>query len=250
MRMLINLYKSLLSFTLVVNAKLNNFLYDITLRKIKDKDKKTIVAYFRTHNEYYLQIGCGLNILPDWLNSDIEPKNDKIIYLDASEKFVFDDNTFQFVFSEHLVEHLDFYSLINFLTENYRILKVGGFIRIATPNLSFLHNIYQNPQKDCNKQYVEWALNQFLTDIANSPFTDSHINHVYVINNFHKAWGHQMIFTFETLKFILETVGFKNVIQVSVGKSVHKELSDIEGHSRVIPKQFNEMETMVLEAEK
>lgn len=68
--------------------------------------------------------------------------NDEILFLDASEKFPFDNDVFQFVFSEHLIEHLHFEDVINLLKKSYRTLKIGGVLRIATPDLDFLHKIY------------------------------------------------------------------------------------------------------------
>lgn len=250
MKLVLNFYRQLLSFTLIVNVKLNNFLYSSIVRQMKNRDKKKIEQYFDTHEEYCLQIGCGLNILLGWLNADMDPPSKQAVYMDASEKFMFKDRTFKYIFSEHLIEHLDFSGVINLLRESYRVLKVGGYIRIATPDLSFLHELYQKPYEKDNMAYVQWSLNQYMRNISNSSFSNSYINHIYVINNFHKAWEHQIIFTFETLKFLLETIGFKNVVKREVGESTHKKLSKIERHSDIIPHRFNVMETMVVEVEK
>lgn len=243
-----NFYMQFLSFTLVVNAKINNVLYDIIIKKIKKKSHKIIKYYFKTNSEYCLQIGCGNNVLSNWLNSDIDPMNDEILFLDASEKFPFDNDVFQFVFSEHLIEHLHFEGVINLLKESYRTLKIGGVLRIATPDLDFLHKIYQSPHEINNQNYVKWALNSFLKNISNSQFSNTEINHIYVINNFHKDWGHQIIFTYETLEFLLKVIGFRNVSRKEIGKSKYNKLTGVERHSKSIPNQFNEMETMVIEA--
>ncbi|WP_053826193.1 class I SAM-dependent methyltransferase [Lascolabacillus massiliensis] len=245
-----NIKIQLIAHTLVVNAKLNNKLYDSVISRIKERDKKTITEYFSNNSEYYLQIGCGFNVLPNWLNSDIELNTDQVIYLDANDKFIFKNETFQFIFSEHLIEHLEFNGAVNLLSESYRVLKIGGRIRVATPDMSFLHNLFQDPDNERNRNYVEWSFSKYISNIHNSPFSNSEINHVYVINNFHRAWEHQIIFTYETLKHILEVIGFKNVEKKEVGMSDISELVNIERHSSIIPHEFNLMETMVLEAVK
>lgn len=51
---------------------------------------------------------------------------------------------------------------------------------------------------------------------------------IYVINNFHRAWEYQIIFTYEALKHILEAIGFKNVERKEVGMSDISELVNIE----------------------
>jgi len=241
MNLLSDIYENLLKFTLITNRKCNDLLYSSMMNKIKQQDKKRGEFYFENHDDYYLQIGCGLNILPNWLNTDMNPEFEEIIYLDANEKFQFEDEAFKFIFSEHLIEHLNFIGVINLLTESYRVLKIGGRIRIATPKLSFIHDLYKNFEEENNKEYVEWALNQYLSYISKSQYNHVSINHIY---------GHQIIFTFELLKFLLETVGFKNVCRNDVGKSTISELSGIERHSNIIPHHFNIMETMVLEAVK
>lgn len=60
-----------------------------------------------------------MNVLPNWLNSDIEINRDQVIYLDANDEFIFKDETFQYIFSEHLIEHLEFDGVVNLLSESY-----------------------------------------------------------------------------------------------------------------------------------
>lgn len=46
--------KRLIAYTLAVNAKLNNKLYDSVIKRIKERDKKTIKEYLSNNSEYYL----------------------------------------------------------------------------------------------------------------------------------------------------------------------------------------------------
>ena len=57
------------------------------------------------------------------------------IYLDVCRRFPFAAETFHYIFSEHLIEHLTLEEGEAFLRECFRCLKVGGRIRIATPDL-------------------------------------------------------------------------------------------------------------------
>ena len=79
-----------------------------------------IRSYLKTNEIKKLHIGAGKNILKGWLNADIKASL-KTVYLDASKKFPFKNNTFDYIFSEHLIEHLDYKGGINMLSECYRI---------------------------------------------------------------------------------------------------------------------------------
>ena len=43
------------------------------------------------------------------------------------------------------------------LNESFRVLKNEGILRLSTPNLDFLKNLYEDPENDNNKKYIEWA---------------------------------------------------------------------------------------------
>ena len=73
---------------------------------------------------------------------------------------------------------------------------------------------------------------------------------IYVINRFHTAWGHQIIYDYDTLVDLLTESGFKDVIRCEMSKSSHPELCDIEGHFHVMPYDFACLETMIVEARK
>jgi len=59
---------------------------------------------------------------------------------DLNLKLPFEEESFDCVLANHIIEHLDNTDL--FLKEIYRILKVGGYAIIATPNLAAGYNIF------------------------------------------------------------------------------------------------------------
>lgn len=200
-----------------------------------------IKRYFTTEEEPKLQIGFGNNSLAGWLNTGISYMESKHgAYMDAGQPFPLPDASFNYVYSEHLFEHLTYPQARNMLKESYRVLKPGGVIRIATPNLRFLLGLYQDPEKPLHKEYIAYtAKNGGLPSTA-----------VYVINRFHTAWGHQIIYDKETLSQALQQAGFKDICSCEVGESTHNALIGVEGHFKSLPFEYNRLETMILEATK
>ncbi|MDJ0742753.1 MAG: methyltransferase domain-containing protein [Xenococcaceae cyanobacterium MO_167.B27] len=55
-------------------------------------------------------------------------------YYQAGDKLDFEDNTFDFIFSEHFLEHLFMDEALELLKEFHRILKPYGVLRIIVPD--------------------------------------------------------------------------------------------------------------------
>ena len=203
--------------------------------------KRTINKYLRRTVEPKLQIGCGTNPLAGWLNTGISLRECWYgCYLDAGKPFPLPNASFDYVYSEHLFEHLTYQQAMNMLKESYRVLKPGGIFRIATPDLQFLMRLYQEPEKPLHRQYMEYSVRECgLPSKA-----------VYIISRFHTSWGHQIIYDKETLIGLLEETGFRDITPCEVGKSEHPALNDIEGHFKELPYEFDLLETMIFEATK
>ena len=155
-------------------------------------------SYFKNNEVYKLQIGSSSNFLNGWLNSDVIPSRE-ILYLDATKTFPFADEQFHYVYSEHMIEHINFEQGRFMMGEVYRVLKKDGMFRIATPDIRFLINLYMDPTDSLNANYILWANSTF----TKNPFVN---NPVPVVNNFFRDWGHQFIYDFETLKESLQPI--------------------------------------------
>ncbi|MCC8358525.1 class I SAM-dependent methyltransferase [Salinimicrobium sediminilitoris] len=214
------------------------------------KDEQITQNYFDNNKIYKLQIGCGENLHNGWLNSDLKP-SEKAIKLDAGKEFPFNDDTFHYIYSEHLFEHLNLSEQKTMLEEAFRILKKGGILRIATPSIDFLFDLYDNPEEHINQKYSKWAVDMLpgLKDVRTRG-VDSRFYHIYVINHFFKAWGHQTIHNFESLSNLGDSAGFSKIKKTSVGESEDPILRDVERHGYIIPQEINFHETMVIELTK
>lgn len=205
--------------------------------------KRRIKKYLESHNETKLQIGCGGNLLFEWLNTDISLHICRrgAIYMDAGKPFPLPDRSIDYIYSEHIFEHLTEEQGLCMLKECRRVLKKDGVVRLATPNFCFLLDLYNNAQDPLINEYILWSTRTFLgTDTLFSP--------IFVINNFHTNWGHRIIYDFHTLKSQFLKAGFNNVYLCNIGESRYKAFLNIEHHQYCIPAKFNELETMVVEA--
>ena len=66
------------------------------------------------------------------------------MYLDATQTFPLPDCSFDYIFSEHMIEHVTYQNGKRMILECYRVLKPGGLLRISTPDLSFLVDLYKD----------------------------------------------------------------------------------------------------------
>jgi predicted SAM-dependent methyltransferase len=216
----------------------------LRLRKVVGIISKLLIRgrlirnYLGSNEILKLQLGAGLNSLPGWLNTDIRVHSYRTVYLDATEVFPFDDNTFHYVFAEHMIEHLSCHEGLFMLKECRRVLRPAGTIRIATPDLEALIGLYiQNGHGICER-YIEWVTDTFLHDV--SVYKAS-----FVINNAFRNWGHRFLYDGDLLTMTMCEAGFTNVRRCSLGESSDGNLRGIESGNDDIAR----FETMVHEGE-
>jgi predicted SAM-dependent methyltransferase len=204
-------------------------------------DNNIIDNYFADHEIRKLHIGCGHHILKGWLNSDYYPQSTQILHLDATKPFPFKDGEFDYVFSEHMIEHITYSEGLHMSAECRRVLKPNGTLRIATPNLSFLVALYQNDMKtDLQKDYIKWSTDQH---IPSAPSYEA----IFIINNFMRDWEHKFIYDEKTLRYSLENAGFAKIAKRNVNHSEDENLRNLENEGRM-PAGFLEFESIILEA--
>ena len=197
-----------------------------------------------------LHLGCGPNIIQGWLNTDLR-SNGPVMFLDASKPFPIEENTLDFIFSEHMFEHLTYESGKTMLRECYRTLKPGGILRLTMPTLDFLIKLYNDPNNELHQQYARWSLQQFAPQMY-ADFASKHedLPMALIVNNFMRFWGHQMIYDFTLLNAMLTDIGFYDVKRCEAGQSDYPFLHGLEHHGNVIPQWANDMESMTIEAAK
>jgi len=89
-----------------------------------------------------LNIGCGSTYHPDWINLDVAPSNPDVLTVDISKGLPFSSKFATVCYSSHVLEHLDKAGAKNLIAECFRVLKPGGVIRLAVPDLEVLARQY------------------------------------------------------------------------------------------------------------
>ncbi len=198
--------------------------------------------YLDSHDVKKLQIGTGKNVLAGWLNSDLRPLSGTVLHLNARCRFPFDDGTFDYVYCEHLIEHLHFRDGVKMLAECHRVLKHGGKLRISTPDLQFLIDLCSPRKSDLQIRYLRWAVDTYLPD---APAIDE----AFVINMFMRNWEHRFIYSENAMRIALERTGFGEMRRWPVMQGSDEHMMNLENRDRM-PQDFLALESMIYEARK
>lgn len=204
---------------------------------------RLINSYLKSNKIRKLQLGASSSPLPGWLNTDIASESDNIIYLDATHVLPFDDDTFDYILCEHMIEHLTWHKGLFMLKECIRVLNPRGIIRIATPDLNVLLGLLVNNGNTLNETYIKWITDNYLDNINlyNAPF---------VINNAFHCWGHQFLYDSVLLSLTMKEAGFTNIRRCYPGESHDDNLVGIESHGKAVNnEEMACFETMVFEGE-
>ena len=166
-----------------------------------------------------LNLGCGGNILAGWENHDAD--------LDISKPLPYEDNSIDFIFAEHVCEHLTTPDVVRFFMESYRVLKTGGTLRIAVPSASKIYDL-------ADEAYLRWH--------GQSGFGDG--TKLMAIQSILLDHGHLSAWNYTILNVCLYAAGFEQE------KICSRDFSELEGHGKVIGDHNNRIETIIMEAVK
>lgn len=142
-------------------------------------------------NKIKLNLGCGTTMLDGYVNIDtienefIKPN----VKADITKTLPYESNSVDEIFASHIIEHFRVWQLKEVLNEWRRILKIGGRLVIECPDLEKAIKNFEKYPNDITMNM--WAL-----------YGDPH---------FHEPeLEHHWIYSYQTLKPILEEVGFTN----------------------------------------
>lgn len=173
-----------------------------------------------------LHIGCGTNYFEDWTNIDNNSDNNiqrLDLNWDLRNPLPYDDDSVDFIFNEHFLEHLSVQEGLIALMGFRRILKPGGVLRVAMPDLADVVKLYNNDNwKAENAEFFAKFGLDFIQTKAE------------LINISFRAWGHQWLYDWEELNRRLKEAGFTNIKPESFRESEYIELKGLETRNESI----------------
>lgn len=165
-----------------------------------------------------LNVGCGTDYKNGWINIDNNSDNniDKLdLNWDLRNALPFEEDSADFIFNEHFIEHLTIEEAKNIIKDLMRVLKPGGVMRIAMPDLESVVDHYLNVP--LNKDPV---------------IKDFHLEFVETraewINMSFRWWGHKWLYDWEELQRRLSEAGYSKVKRCKLRESKHRELRNLE----------------------
>ena len=173
-----------------------------------------------------LHLGCGTVYKDGWINIDNNSDNNiqKLdINWDLRKPLPFPDNSVDFIYNEHFLEHLTVEEGQKSLKDFYRVLKIGGVMRIAMPDLERTVAAYSDMNwKENSKEAFEKFGLTFIQTRAER------------INIGFRWWGHQWLYDWEELERRLKEAGCEQIKRCTIFESDHEELKNLESRKESI----------------
>lgn len=89
-----------------------------------------------------IQCGCGQRKIFGFLNIDIDPAVNPDIVDDIRTLSKIDNNSVDYIFSSHNLEHCGRHEYKQVLTRWFEVLRPGGLLRVAVPDLEAVFRYY------------------------------------------------------------------------------------------------------------
>ena len=200
-----------------------------------------------SHTFKKYNLGCGTHIYPNFLNvgfwhqladgsiyKDINgTKGTFMLNLDLRKGVPAHENSLELVYHSHMLEHLTYLEGIAFTRDCFRALEPGGKMRVLVPDLELWIHAYTSKNRFFFEEYRK-VLDPTVYVTNGSIFMGMLHNH-----------EHRCGYDFETLKWLLENVGFVEVCRTLYGSST---IDDARMLEEMDPLRI--METLCVECKK
>jgi predicted SAM-dependent methyltransferase len=164
-----------------------------------------------------INFGSGTYPLPGWVNVDADPECQPDVVADLSRfPLPFPDGCAQYLHSEDFFDQLPLEQACEFLRECHRILAPGGVMRLLTPDLHRLADLYVQGDPE---------LKRLWTDFVGLPLRTGSL--CEIMNLAMRLGGHTFLWDAPTLTQVLAEHGFE-ARAVRSGESAEEALRGID----------------------
>lgn len=119
-----------------------------------------------------VNIGCGATWHPAWINMDVRPLSPHVRSWNVSHGLPFENEQVDACYASHLLEHLGQEQARALLVECFRVIRRGGTLRLAVPDLERIAREYldvvaraDNGEQAAIQQY-EWITLELLDQLV------------------------------------------------------------------------------------
>ncbi len=187
-----------------------------------------------------LHIGCGARLEREWHNIDMEIPSAhhraagddvEVKELDVRRIMPYGAASVDMIYSEHFVEHLTREEGERFFTECFRVLRVGGTMRISTPDLTTVMEVYRQARISSNPS--RWTTAELTATgsmagesrpLPNALLKWAPVGYVpdtacRMVNECLTLWGHRFTYDDDELLGVLSLVGFSKARRMNHGET-------------------------------
>jgi len=173
-----------------------------------------------------LHLGSGGHVFAGWDNLDLG-NYEGVIHCDLTKPLPYEDNSVDFVFSEHFIEHLDEVDGFNLFVECCRVMKPGGRIRITCPDLRKYVEAYLNWDP---KNYSDGKLFTSGTNFLNFATLGEAVSGLKYLSPIKASrnQGHRYYYDEADMASKMKAAGFVNPVSCQYHQSTTPELAGLE----------------------
>jgi SAM-dependent methyltransferase len=200
---------------------------------------------FTNAQDLLVNVGCGSAGLKDWVNIDCFRAEGVTLVRDCRTALPLPSGSARGVFTEHFLEHLDYYEEApRFLSECIRVLQPGGVLRIIVPDGGKYLSAYCGAGLTAMRSFSPLTALDASSD--DRPFSTlgevvQFRTKMEVVNfHFRQSGQHRFSYDCETLSALLIDCGFEEVTERAFGLSAIDELA--------IDSPYRAPESLVIEA--
>jgi predicted SAM-dependent methyltransferase len=144
-----------------------------------------------------INLGSGHWKLEDWVNVDIDRESQPDVCANLARGLPFASASARLMHTEDFIDQLELDQAVEFLRECHRILAPGGVLRVLTPDMRRLAELYLN---DPEKLHEMWRL---FVGVPLSLDTPGEIFNIGM-----RFAGHTFLYDEETFKALSTRCGF------------------------------------------